>query len=192
MAQPYDLSGIVTLRAVFDQMGLDQAAGTVLFSGGSQTWLARDRGWFKATLSVGGSLAATTTANLRLSMETLRVMFDVLAASAGTLATSVAIAAQSPPFTLASGSFSASGAVTAGTQVIQNTNYNLADLTTLQAVATQMVADAQTGITNFGGGAQPNIFMAILQPGGPSQTTTMPVVRRRFAAARASFDLLDV
>jgi hypothetical protein len=44
---------------------------------------------------------------------------------------------------------------------------------------------------NFGGGAQPNTFTAILYPGGPPQTTTMPVVRQRFAAARASFDRLD-
>ncbi len=186
MAQPYDLSPIVTLRAVFDQMGLDQAAGTVLFSGGYQTWLTRDRGWFKAFLTPGGSLVATTIANLRLSMETLRIMFDVLTASAGVLATSVAIQAQSPPFTLASGSFSASGAVTAGTQVIQDTDYNLEALSTLQVVATQMVADEQSKVTNF---IAP--FLAILWPGGPVQTTTMPVVRRRLAAARASFDLLD-
>lgn len=213
MPATYDLSGIVTLRNVFDRMQRDQRgnpiyliddttgailiddtglqmladiSGTIRFAGGYQTWLTRDRGWFKAFLTPGGSLVATTIANLRLSMETLRVMFDVLTASAGTLATSIAIQAQSPPFTLASGSFSASGAVTAGTQVIQDTDYNLVDLTTLQAVATQMVADQQSQVTNF---IDP--FLAILWPGGPVQTTTMPVVRRRFATARASFDLLD-
>jgi hypothetical protein len=176
-------------RLVDETTGLPLLAdisGTIRFAGGYQTWLTRDRGWFKAVLTPGGSLVATTTANIRLPLETLRVTFDVLTASAGTLATSVAIQAQSPPFTLASGSFSASGAVTAGTQVIQYTSYNLADLTTLQAVATQMVADQQSKVTNF---IDP--FLAILWPGGPTQTTTMPVVRRRFAAARAFFDLLD-
>ncbi len=215
MPATYDLSDIVTLRNVFDRMQRDQRgdpiylvddttgailiddntgiplvadiSGTIKFSGGYQTWLTRDRGWFKAKLSPTGSLTATTTANLRFSMETLRVMFDVLTASAGTLATSVAIQAQSPPFTLASGSFSASGAVTAGTQVIQDTDYDLSSIVAIQAVATQMVADQQSKVTNF---IDP--FLAILWPGGPVQTTTMTVVRRRFAAARSSFDLLDV
>ncbi len=229
MPAPYDLSGIALLRTTFDQMlrnqraesdfssdfGPDFGGGGVKFSGGYQTWLSRELGWFKAILTPGGSLVATTTANIRLSMETLRVTFDVLTASAGTLATSVAIAAQSPPFTLAAGKTPASGAVSAGTQVIQDTNYNLDSLFTLKVVATQMVADAQNGVTNFGGGAQPNTFLAIFQPNilvddtsgiplvddttgafliggpGPAQTTTMLVVRRYLAGARAAFDLLD-
>ncbi len=220
MPAPYDLSGIATLRTVFDQMVLDQTyhpplyllddttgkrliddyTGAFLlsdpfviasFAGGYQTWLSRELGWFKAILSPGGSLVATTTANVRLSLETLRITFDVLAASAGTLAISIAIAAQSPPFTLAAGKTPASGAVSAGTQVIADTNYNLSSLTTLQAVATQMVQDAQNSVTNFGGGAQPNTFQAILQPSGPVQTTTMLVVRRYLAGARSAFDLLD-
>lgn len=192
MAQPYDLSGFVPLHAVFDQMVLDQTRGTVKFAGGSQTWLSSDPGWFKAKLSSGGSLAATTTANIRALLETLRINFDLLAASAGTLATAVAVTAQSPPLPLASGAFSASGAVTAGTQVIANTNYDLSSLANLQTTATQMIADQQTGVTNFGGGANPNTFSAILSPGAAAQTTTMPVVRGRLAAARARFDLLDM
>ncbi len=188
MAAPYDLSGIVPLRATFDQMVLDQTAGTVKFSGGSQTWLNSGRGWFKAKLSVGGSLAATTTANVRALLETLRIYFDLLAASAGTTATSVATAAQSPPLTLASGSFSASGAVTAGTQIIANTAYDLSALATLQATANTMVADRQSGVTNF---VDSTPFQAILIPGAAAQSTNIQTVRALLAAARGRFDLLD-
>lgn len=185
MAQPYDLSGFVGAQDTVDQMVADQAAGRTKFAGGAESWIENPPGTFLAVLS-GGALVPTTTNAVRATLRTLQVTFDLIAAAPGAVAENSVVknSAAVPPPALEAGCAGANGPlVYAGTP--QATNYDLSGIAALQATATAMMADQQSGATSFAGG-----FTAILVPGGSPTTTTMAATRRRLARLRAAFDLL--
>jgi hypothetical protein len=186
MAQPYDLSGLAAAQVTIAQMVADQAAGRTKFAGGFETWVPNPPGTFLAKLSVGGSLTATTTNAVRAMLTSVRMVFDLIAGGTGVVAESAVTSnsAAVPAPALASGAKGAVGPVVYS-GAAQATSYDLSGIAALQTTASAMLADQQSGVTNF-----ETAFLAVLTSGGASQSLTMPGVRDRLASLRRTFDQL--
>src|SRR6185437_4152479 len=167
-------------------MVADQAAGRVKFAGGSETWVENPAGTFTAIVSVGGGLVPTTTNTVRSMLTALRAALDLVTAAAGTVAqqavTTTSAAVPAPA--LESGTKGAVGPIVYIGSA-QGTSYDLSGIAALQTTAAAMLADQQSGATNF-----ERAFLATLTSGGGNQSITMAKVRALYAQLRAAFDKL--
>src|SRR6185437_14507333 len=146
-------------------MVADQAAGRVKFAGGSETWIPNPAGTFTAIVSVGGALVPTTTNAVRAMLTSLRSVFDLITAASGTIAaqavTSTSAAVPAPA--LESGTKGAIGPVVYVGSA-QGTSYDLSGIASLQVTAAKMLADQQSGVTNF-----ERSFLATLSSGSSAK-----------------------
>lgn len=186
MAQPYDLSGFAAAQTTVNQMAADQMAGRTRFAGGFETWVPNPPGTFLAITAVGGALVPTTTNAVRAMLTALRMVFDLIAGGAGTVAEAAMTAnsAAVPAPALASGAKGATGPVVYG-GTAQATSYDLSGIAALQATANAMLADQQARVTNF----EAN-FQAVLASGGAAQSFTIAQTRALLKQLRLSFDQL--
>lgn len=190
MAQPYDLSALVPLRAAIESMIRDQTSGAVKFTGGYATWVSSPTGAFKAILASGGTPVPTTTNLIRISLKGIRTTLDLLSGGTGASSANV-VQTDTPPTLLletgklATGPSSATGPLVNAPGSVANTSYDLSGIVALQATVNQMLTDQQAGTTAFVGNKS---FNATLVAGATAVATNINAVVGLFAELQRRFD----